>query len=180
MKSCPTCDRTYPDDAQVFCLMDGSVLSAPYDPAIGKEIQRPNELSPPATELITPTFEPRTSSVPKMGAKYDSMPARTGSSPATTIQASPPSVPPPPRPANADRVPAKDLERPVEIWDTEARRKVLQNKIRFVIFTLASLIFALLAAFTIEGSPFRLIIGVACALVFAGAAWRSWRAARSS
>jgi len=175
MKSCPTCNRTYPDDAQVFCLMDGSVLSAPYDPAIGKEIQRPHELSPPATELITPT-----SSVPKMAAKNDSMPPRTGSSPATTIQASPPAVPPPPRPANADRVSAEDFERPVEIWDTAARRKALQNKIRFVIFTLASLIFALLAAFTIEDSPFRLIGVVACALVFAGAAWRSWRAARSS
>lgn len=32
MKSCPTCNRTYPDDTLAFCLIDGSVLSAPYDP----------------------------------------------------------------------------------------------------------------------------------------------------
>lgn len=32
MKSCPVCKRTYPDDTLAFCLIDGSVLSAPYDP----------------------------------------------------------------------------------------------------------------------------------------------------
>lgn len=32
MKSCPACNRTYPDDTLAFCLLDGSVLSAPYDP----------------------------------------------------------------------------------------------------------------------------------------------------
>lgn len=32
MKACPTCQRTYADDTLTFCLMDGSVLSAPYDP----------------------------------------------------------------------------------------------------------------------------------------------------
>src|SRR5438552_10845672 len=31
MKSCPTCKRTY-DDSLRFCLEDGSVLSASYDP----------------------------------------------------------------------------------------------------------------------------------------------------
>lgn len=32
MKSCPTCKRTYPDDTLAFCLEDGTVLSAPFDP----------------------------------------------------------------------------------------------------------------------------------------------------
>jgi hypothetical protein len=32
MKRCPTCDRTYADDSTTFCLADGSLLSAPYDP----------------------------------------------------------------------------------------------------------------------------------------------------
>jgi hypothetical protein len=54
MKSCPTCNRTYPDDNLAFCLMDGAVLSAPYDPA---EPQRPpatrGSNSPP-TEVISP------------------------------------------------------------------------------------------------------------------------------
>ena len=30
MKSCPTCSRTYSDETLSFCLVDGSILSAPY------------------------------------------------------------------------------------------------------------------------------------------------------
>jgi hypothetical protein len=32
MKKCPKCNRTYADDAFTFCLEDGALLSAPYDP----------------------------------------------------------------------------------------------------------------------------------------------------
>lgn len=32
MKSCPACNRTYADDTFTFCLDDGALLSAPYDP----------------------------------------------------------------------------------------------------------------------------------------------------
>ena len=32
MKSCPACNRTYSDNATTFCLVDGAILSAPYDP----------------------------------------------------------------------------------------------------------------------------------------------------
>jgi tetratricopeptide (TPR) repeat protein len=32
MKSCPTCKRTYADDSLRFCLEDGSILSASFDP----------------------------------------------------------------------------------------------------------------------------------------------------
>jgi hypothetical protein len=32
MKSCPSCDRTYADESNTFCLVDGAILSAPYDP----------------------------------------------------------------------------------------------------------------------------------------------------
>lgn len=31
MKSCPTCNRTF-EDTFTFCLIDGSILSAPFDP----------------------------------------------------------------------------------------------------------------------------------------------------
>ncbi|PYS74955.1 MAG: hypothetical protein DMF69_00210 [Acidobacteria bacterium] len=33
MKTCPTCQRTYGDETLNFCLDDGDVLSAPYDPS---------------------------------------------------------------------------------------------------------------------------------------------------
>ena len=57
MKSCPTCNRTYPDDTLAFCLVDGSVLSAPYDP--GKPAQA---ASAPGgnwqpTEVLTPSLQ---------------------------------------------------------------------------------------------------------------------------
>src|SRR5437868_2554626 len=32
MKSCPKRNRTYSDDTFAFCLADGSLLSAPFDP----------------------------------------------------------------------------------------------------------------------------------------------------
>lgn len=32
MKKCPNCSRTYPDDTLAFCLEDGALLSASYNP----------------------------------------------------------------------------------------------------------------------------------------------------
>lgn len=32
MKRCPECNRTYADETFSFCLADGALLSAPYDP----------------------------------------------------------------------------------------------------------------------------------------------------
>lgn len=53
MKSCPTCNRTYPDDTLAFCLMDGSVLSAPYDPAATDSSAPARDTSPPRTEVMS-------------------------------------------------------------------------------------------------------------------------------
>src|SRR5205814_3355817 len=36
MKSCPTCNRTF-EDTMSFCLADGSILSAPFDPNTGRQ-----------------------------------------------------------------------------------------------------------------------------------------------
>ena len=52
MKRCPTCERTYADDSTTFCLADGSLLSAPYDPEATQRI--PARLtSPQPTEVLT-------------------------------------------------------------------------------------------------------------------------------
>lgn len=32
MKTCPTCQRTYSEEDLTYCVVDGAVLSAPYDP----------------------------------------------------------------------------------------------------------------------------------------------------
>lgn len=62
MKSCPTCNRTYPDDTIAFCLVDGSVLSAPYDPAATTPSPAARDTNPPTT-LVKP------------GGSFDSLPA---------------------------------------------------------------------------------------------------------
>lgn len=76
MKSCPTCKRTYPDDTLAFCLVDGSVLSAPYDPASTKSSALTATTNPPATEVLNP------------GASLDSTPTPSASKyPQSTIHA---------------------------------------------------------------------------------------------
>src|ERR1044072_35381 len=81
MKSCPTCNRTYPDDTLAFCLVDGSVLSAPYE---SKQDQSPpssrnittetlgtptssggNRIAPPSTIIARPPQVPRLNAQPQ-------------------------------------------------------------------------------------------------------------------
>lgn len=52
MKQCPACSRTYADDSTTYCLDDGSLLSAAYDPDATQRI--PARLTNPApTEVLT-------------------------------------------------------------------------------------------------------------------------------
>src|SRR5437764_15348887 len=50
MKSCPTCNRTF-EDTFTFCLIDGSILSAPFDPTKPAG-QSTREATPPRTEVF--------------------------------------------------------------------------------------------------------------------------------
>ncbi len=51
MKRCPACDRTF-DDTLTFCLIDGSILDAPFDPASGSEAD-PQVSEEPEREVVT-------------------------------------------------------------------------------------------------------------------------------
>ena len=51
MKSCPTCNRTF-EDSFTFCLMDGAVLSAPFDPQATQRIPEVPTTDPPPTEVL--------------------------------------------------------------------------------------------------------------------------------
>lgn len=56
MKSCPKCNRTF-EDTFTFCLADGSLLSAPFDPQATQKL--PNNIKPtvPASDSqYTPTL----------------------------------------------------------------------------------------------------------------------------
>ena len=52
MKSCPNCNRTF-EDTFTFCLMDGAILSAPFDPAATNSSSRARDTSAPPTEVIS-------------------------------------------------------------------------------------------------------------------------------
>ena len=72
MKRCPTCNRTYASDEFTFCLDDGSLLSAPYDPqqsqppTVRRSEQPPTEVLPanlPPT-IPSPSIESEKKSPP--------------------------------------------------------------------------------------------------------------------
>ena len=52
MKKCPQCHRTYSDDTFSFCLADGTLLSAPYDPNATLIIPSPIVSKPDRTAHI--------------------------------------------------------------------------------------------------------------------------------
>jgi hypothetical protein len=51
MKSCPTCRRTF-EDTFTFCLVDGSILSAPYDIQSTLVYPESNSSEPPPTDAL--------------------------------------------------------------------------------------------------------------------------------
>ncbi|MDX6443662.1 MAG: hypothetical protein QOH71_736 [Blastocatellia bacterium] len=56
MKSCPTCNRTF-EDSFTFCLIDGAVLSAPFDPQATQRIPDARTTKPPPTEVLPSHME---------------------------------------------------------------------------------------------------------------------------
>ena len=52
MKSCPTCHRTF-EDTFTFCLVDGSILSAPFNPQATLQLPSPHNTDPPPTQVQT-------------------------------------------------------------------------------------------------------------------------------
>lgn len=75
MKSCPTCNRTFADDTLTFCLVDGSILSAPYDPQTTRPYPRAHRNEPPPTERLqtSPQLSETTLSSP---APHPTIPAQ--------------------------------------------------------------------------------------------------------
>jgi hypothetical protein len=66
MKRCPTCSRTYVSDDFTFCLDDGALLSAPYDPSSDKSTEQISG-RPPKTEVLTAAQQPIRAKLPQAG-----------------------------------------------------------------------------------------------------------------
>lgn len=58
MKSCPTCNRIYTDDTLIYCLEDGAILAAAYDPQSTLQIPAARVTDPPRTELLRDSLKP--------------------------------------------------------------------------------------------------------------------------
>ena len=98
MKSCPTCNRTF-EDSFSFCLIDGAVLSAPFDPQATKRIPEARVTKPPRTQVL-----PAYREVPR-----ENLPPTARSPLPSTLPVPPPYAPPvyrPPghSPIKADRI----------------------------------------------------------------------------
>ena len=63
MKSCPACNRTF-EDTFTFCLVDGSILSAPFDPLATRQNPNVRNTDPPPTEVISPPNYPNRDALP--------------------------------------------------------------------------------------------------------------------
>jgi formylglycine-generating enzyme required for sulfatase activity len=139
MKSCPTCNRTF-EDLMTFCLVDGSILSAPFDP---KAEKTPIEMPPPAT-LYPPaiTAEPATASAERPAATMI-LPTESAAKPASlnevnqpaikTIVAAPPEVVFQPRlSGGGDREPRQTIASP-RVQPTSAGSSEKRTSLRFLV-----------------------------------------------
>ena len=54
VKECPICKRTYADASVTFCLADGSLLSAPFDPQATQHLPVSHHTEPQPTLVVPP------------------------------------------------------------------------------------------------------------------------------
>src|SRR5918994_3788456 len=107
MKSCPKCNRTFPDEGQKFCTFDGGLVIVPqtFDPnatirATSIDLNATSE-KPTSRDLPDPNATiienyPATVALPRTTGPTG--PTGSGTSDMTRPPAPPPATPPPPPP----------------------------------------------------------------------------------
>src|SRR5215204_854903 len=113
MKSCPKCNRTFPDEGQKFCTFDGGLLIAPqtFDPnatlrATSIDLNAPSERPtsrdlPDQNATIIENY-PATVALPRTTGPTTA-PAGTPNTSDIARPTSPPVTPPPPPPVVEER-----------------------------------------------------------------------------
>ena len=107
MKSCPKCNRTFPDEGQKFCTFDGGLLIAPqtFDPNatiratsmdLNANSERPTSRDLPDPNATIMENYPATVALPPRNTGPTTGPA--GTSPNTSDVSRPATPPPPPPP----------------------------------------------------------------------------------
>jgi formylglycine-generating enzyme required for sulfatase activity len=116
MKRCPDCNRTF-EDTMSFCLVDGSILSAPFDPNAAGQPQARNE-EPAATEILSGVPNAAGLAAPPQKDKETHPAPPRIAVPTTEAQSPAETAPPPPRtiasPITATRTPAETTSAAVE------------------------------------------------------------------
>src|SRR6185295_739462 len=92
MKSCPKCNRTYPDEGQKFCTFDGGLLIAPQTLDLNAAAERPTSRDLPDPNATIIENYPATIALPRNTGPTT---GPTGTSPNTSDIARPPAAPPP-------------------------------------------------------------------------------------
>ncbi len=117
MKSCPKCNRTFPDEGQKFCTFDGGLLIAPqnFDPnatirATSIDLNAPSE-RPTSRDLPDPNATiienyPATVALPRNTGPTTGPTGTPNTSDIARPPAAPPPAPPPPPPVAATPPPA--------------------------------------------------------------------------
>ena len=82
MKSCPDCNRTF-EDTMTFCLVDGSILSAPFDPKAIQHTSASSNTDPARTEIMYPAPNAGDQTQPSKTDKEPMPPPQTIASPAS-------------------------------------------------------------------------------------------------
>src|SRR5688500_7004461 len=117
MKSCPKCNRTYPDEGQKFCTFDGGLLIAPqtFDPNatmratsidLNAASERPTSRDLPDNNATLIDNYPATVALPRNTGPTT---APTGT-PSTSNISRPATPPPPPPPPVAPPPPATEAK----------------------------------------------------------------------
>ena len=132
MKSCPKCNRTFPDEGQKFCTFDGGLLIAPqtFDPnatirATSIDLNAPSER--PTSRDLPPGPDPNATIIENYPATV-ALPRNTGPTtgptatspntsdiarPPVTPPPAPPPPPPPPQAAVSTPAPSAPLPQPL-------------------------------------------------------------------
>ena len=93
MKSCPTCNRTF-EDSFTFCLIDGAVLSAPFDPEATRRIPEARVTKAPRTEVLPAHREVKREDLPPTVPSPMSPPMLPPPQPYAPLEYSPPKYEP--------------------------------------------------------------------------------------
>src|ERR1044071_9100122 len=117
MKSCPKCNRTFPDEGQKFCTFDGGLLIAPqtFDPnatirATSIDLSAPSEL-PTSRDLPDPNATiiesyPATVALPRNTGPTGNPTSAPNTADISNPAPAPPAYVPPPPPPPAPPPPA--------------------------------------------------------------------------